>query len=399
MPPLLDAAPPPPSQQRPFAADIDALRLLIVTDAWAPQVNGVVRTLSTVSALLRKGGDTVEVIGPDRFRTVPAPSYPEIRLALRPRAALARMAETSPPPPSTSPRRGRSAGPCAPSAARAAGPSPPPSTPNSRTTCTPGPVSRGALPGRSSSAFTRAAPAPSPPRRACARNSPGAASPGSSHGPAASTSTCSSRSRAMRWEGLPRPVFLYAGRLAVEKNIEAFLRLDLPGSKVVVGDGPQRQALRSRFPAARFRRLAGGRGARRGLRRRRRVGVPLAHRHLRAGDPGGDGLRHAGRRLSGDRACSTSSARAAPACWTRISAARQWRPCGATGRAAAPMRRPSPGPPAPRPSAASSCPSGAERPHRLASSDAGDFPGVSIYLRHPRRSLAHLSEQSTNRGW
>ena len=47
-------------------------------------------------------------------------------------------------------------------------------------------------------------------------------------------------------------MFLYAGRLAVEKNIEAFLRLDLPGSKVVVGDGPQRAALRSRFPAARF---------------------------------------------------------------------------------------------------------------------------------------------------
>ena len=69
------------------------MRLLVVTDAWRPQVNGVVRTLSTVSALLREGGDTVEVIGPDRFRTVPAPSYPEIRLALRPRAALARMAD------------------------------------------------------------------------------------------------------------------------------------------------------------------------------------------------------------------------------------------------------------------------------------------------------------------
>ena len=54
------------------------------------------------------------------------------------------------------------------------------------------------------------------------------------------------------WEGLPRPVFLYAGRVAVEKNIEAFLRLDLPGSKVVVGDGPQRRALQARFPAARF---------------------------------------------------------------------------------------------------------------------------------------------------
>ena len=72
-PPPLDATPaaPPPRGRTPGAAG--ALRLLIVTDAWAPQVNGVVRTLSTVFALLRAGGDAVEVVGPDRFRTVPAP--------------------------------------------------------------------------------------------------------------------------------------------------------------------------------------------------------------------------------------------------------------------------------------------------------------------------------------
>jgi glycosyltransferase involved in cell wall biosynthesis len=52
--------------------------------------------------------------------------------------------------------------------------------------------------------------------------------------------------------GLPRPVFLCAGRVAVEKNIEAFLRLDLPGSKVVVGDGPARAPLKSAYPAAHF---------------------------------------------------------------------------------------------------------------------------------------------------
>jgi glycosyltransferase involved in cell wall biosynthesis len=54
------------------------------------------------------------------------------------------------------------------------------------------------------------------------------------------------------WEGLPRPVFLYAGRVAVEKNIAAFLALDLPGSKVVVGDGPAREGLQKRFPEAHF---------------------------------------------------------------------------------------------------------------------------------------------------
>ena len=54
------------------------------------------------------------------------------------------------------------------------------------------------------------------------------------------------------WAGLPRPIFLYVGRVAVEKNIGAFLSLDLPGSKVVVGDGPQLAALKSRFPRVHF---------------------------------------------------------------------------------------------------------------------------------------------------
>jgi glycosyltransferase involved in cell wall biosynthesis len=52
--------------------------------------------------------------------------------------------------------------------------------------------------------------------------------------------------------GLPRPVFLTVGRLAVEKNIEAFLALDLPGSKVVVGDGPAKRELAERYPSATF---------------------------------------------------------------------------------------------------------------------------------------------------
>src|SRR5919202_1236556 len=69
------------------------LRVLIVSDAWHPQVNGVVRTLATVADHLRARGDTVEVIGPDRFATIPTPSYPEIRLALFPRRRLARLAE------------------------------------------------------------------------------------------------------------------------------------------------------------------------------------------------------------------------------------------------------------------------------------------------------------------
>src|SRR5262245_30004298 len=54
------------------------------------------------------------------------------------------------------------------------------------------------------------------------------------------------------YKDLPKPIFAYVGRVAVEKNIEAFLRLDLPGTKVVVGDGPARETLKAEFPEAVF---------------------------------------------------------------------------------------------------------------------------------------------------
>jgi hypothetical protein len=69
----------------------NAMRILIVSDAWFPQVNGVVRTLSVVADKLRAMGDTVEVIGPDRFRSMPTPGYAEIRLAIAPKRKLARL--------------------------------------------------------------------------------------------------------------------------------------------------------------------------------------------------------------------------------------------------------------------------------------------------------------------
>jgi hypothetical protein len=61
------------------------LRVLIVTDAWKPQVNGVVRTLETLGNQLTKFGNEVKYLTPDMFRTVPMPTYGEIRLASRPR--------------------------------------------------------------------------------------------------------------------------------------------------------------------------------------------------------------------------------------------------------------------------------------------------------------------------
>jgi hypothetical protein len=67
------------------------MRIAIVTDAWTPQVNGVVRTLQSVIAELERLGHQVLVVAPDRFRSVPCPTYPEIRLALAGAATVGRL--------------------------------------------------------------------------------------------------------------------------------------------------------------------------------------------------------------------------------------------------------------------------------------------------------------------
>lgn len=232
--------------------DADSLRLLIVTDAWAPQVNGVVRTLATVAKRLEALGDTVEVIGPDRFRTLPMPGYPEIRLALRPARTLAKMVDAF-----------------RPSAVHIATEGPLgmamralclkrrwPFTTSFHTKFPEYLQARTGLPPRFAWAWLR--------RFHEAGNGTFAATPSLraelaergftkirpwTRGVDLGQFTLEPREE---WAGLPRPVFLYAGRVAVEKNIEAFLALDLPGSKVVVGDGPQRAALARRFPKAHF---------------------------------------------------------------------------------------------------------------------------------------------------
>ncbi len=101
--------------------------------------------------------------------------------------------------------------------------------------------------------------------------------------------------------GLPRPVFLCVGRVAVEKNLEAFLDLDLPGTKLIVGDGPARAALARKYPQAVFLGARQGEELARGLCGGRRVRVPEQDRHLRPGAAGGAGQRPAGRGVSGDR--------------------------------------------------------------------------------------------------
>ena len=246
---LLDAAA--PGGAATGLGEAEALRLLIVTDAWHPQVNGVVRTLATIAGELRGRGDAVEVIGPDRFRTLPLPSYPEIRLALRPRRRLAAMVDAFRP----SAVHIATEGPLGWAMRRLCRRRGWPFTTSFHTKFPDYLAARTGLPPRFAWAVLR--------HFHEAGRGTFAATPSLRTELAGRGFT-----RVRPWTrgvdldlfrpapredwGLPRPVFLYAGRVAVEKNIEAFLTLDLPGSKVVVGDGPQREALARRFPAVHF---------------------------------------------------------------------------------------------------------------------------------------------------
>lgn len=226
-------------------------RILIVTDAWAPQVNGVVRTLTTVVEELRAMGHVVEVIGPDRFRTVPCPTYPDISLSLLPRRRLIRLIEAF--------------------------------QPDALHIATEGPLGLAARRWAKRTGFrfttafhTRFAEyvkartgLPVRPIYAWMRRFHGASEGTMVATPSLRDELVARGFRNIRpWSrgvdlalfkpepaedwGLPRPVFVYVGRVAVEKNIGAFLDLDLPGSKVVVGGGPQLATLRREYPKVTF---------------------------------------------------------------------------------------------------------------------------------------------------
>jgi glycosyltransferase involved in cell wall biosynthesis len=227
------------------------MRVLVATDAWHPQVNGVVRTLTSLAEAAKGLGVEIAFLTHEGFRTVPLPTYPDLRLAIPGRREIARRIEAINPDAihiaTEGPigfatraycrRRGR------------------PFT-TSYTTCFPEYIAaRAPIPLTWSYAVLRRF-----------------------HAAAAVTmvSTASLmaqlRSRGFQnlsmWTrgvdtelfaphravamDLPRPIFLTAGRVAVEKNLEAFLVLDLPGSKVVVGEGPQEAELKRRFPNVTF---------------------------------------------------------------------------------------------------------------------------------------------------
>ena len=226
----------------------------MVSDAWLPQVNGVVRTLTTTVDMLRVRGHAVQTITPDLFVSMPCPTYPEIRLALTRRKRIARLIDSF--------------------------------RPEAIHIATEGPLgwlARGWCMARgipfTTSFHTRF------PDYVAARTPLSLAwlwrLVTRFHAPARHVLVATPRLAAelathdllqtQPWSrgvdlaafapdvpphpamiGLARPIQLSVGRVAVEKNLGAFLELDTPGTKVVVGDGPALAGLRARYPETLF---------------------------------------------------------------------------------------------------------------------------------------------------
>ena len=226
------------------------MKLLLVTDAWYPQTNGVVTTLNTTLNELEKRGITSEVIHPGRFKTIPCPSYPEIRLAINTRK-IAKMIEEA--------------------------------NADYYHIATEGPLGKAARhylikhkrPFQTS--FHTKFPEYVNERLPFIPVTWGYALLRRFHQPAINVMvTTKTLQEELASYGIQHtsvwsrgvdtklyydngssqhnkePILLYVGRLAVEKNIEDFLRLDVPGQKWVVGDGPQRRQLEKEYPNATF---------------------------------------------------------------------------------------------------------------------------------------------------
>jgi glycosyltransferase involved in cell wall biosynthesis len=231
------------------------MRILLATDAWEPQVNGVVRTLTRIVAELRDMGDEVEVISPDQFPSFPLPTYPEIKLAV---GAYEKVQDKFK---SFEPEAIHIAteGPIGLAARRICIEWKLPFTTSYHTRFPEYVSARLPVPLAAGYAYMKWFHKPSG-RLMVA--TPTLRDELARHG----FRNLSQWSRGVDTEvfkprladapdpyaGLARPIFLNVGRVAVEKNIEAFVSLDLPGTKVVVGDGPQREELSQRYPEVVF---------------------------------------------------------------------------------------------------------------------------------------------------
>lgn len=224
-------------------------RITIVTDAWHPQVNGVVRSIECTNRELRERGVAIDMITPADFRTLPMPTYPEIRLALARYATVAARIEQGQP----AYVHIATEGPLGFKARRWCLANGMPYTTSYHTRFPEYVASRLPVPERWLYALVR-------------RFHNAGAGCMVATDTLARDLTARGFRNLMPWSrgidadlfrprpdeapvlDLPRPVFMNVGRVAVEKNLEAFLSLDLPGTKVIVGDGPQREALEKRFP-------------------------------------------------------------------------------------------------------------------------------------------------------
>jgi hypothetical protein len=227
------------------------LRILLVTDAWTPQINGVVVTLANTVRWLERWGHDVRVLSPLGFRTFPMPTYPEIPLAILPARGVSAQFDAFRPDAVHIATEGPLG-----VAARAYCIKHTLAFTSAYHTCFPEYVKpRFGVPLAWTYAWLR---------RFHARSSAVLVATQAvrtllesrgfpnlvdwSRG----VDTQLFRPAASRSTDLRRPVFLYVGRVAVEKNLPGFLGLDLPGTKVVVGDGPQRRELEKRFPETLF---------------------------------------------------------------------------------------------------------------------------------------------------
>ena len=227
------------------------MKIALISDAWSPQVNGVVTTLQTTCAQLRAGGHTVETLTPDLFRTWPCPSYPEIRLALGCGRKLRAKLDAFQPDAIHIATEGPLG-----LAARAYCKSRKlPFTSSFHTRFAEYLHLRTGIPLAWGYAFLRwfhngservmaATPGLVDELKQRGFEKPVLWSRG--------VDTGLFRPRGKGFLAEARPILLYTGRVAVEKNIEAFLKLDLPGTKVVVGDGPLRAELEQKYPTVRF---------------------------------------------------------------------------------------------------------------------------------------------------
>lgn len=231
------------------------MKIQLFTDAWEPQVNGVVRTLKNLVRETRKRGHEMELVTPQRFRTFPMPTYPEIRLSIVLARTMRGLIDEARPDTIHISTEGP-IGMAARAACRSMGL---PFTTSYHTRFpeyvrarVPVPIewTYGCLRKFHNSGTACLVPTPSIGAELTGRGFRNLVT--WTRGVDHQRFNPSKRREGGLLAGLPRPIFLYAGRLAVEKNIDAFLELDLPGSKVVVGDGPDMDRLKRGFPAAHF---------------------------------------------------------------------------------------------------------------------------------------------------